>query len=148
MNTLYPLMSKDENQQPTIRLYMPQTGVEWRCINELVYMEAQLNYTWLYWTDRPQLLVPYTIKRIVEKLPATCFVRIHRKFVINYTFVDGWDLRYKDCSVFLSTGISLPISRRCRDFFMEKQKTELATLRDGSSVHTSVSLPVASSPNP
>ena len=141
-------MAKDAKQHPTIRLYTPQTGVEWRCVNDLVYMEAQLNYTWLYWTDKTPLLVPYTIKRIVEKLPTTCFVRIHRKFVINYMFVGGWDLRHKACSVFLSIGISLPISRRYRDFFMEKQKTELATLRDGSSAHTSVSLPVASSPNP
>lgn len=143
MNTLYPLMAKDAKQQPTIRLYTPQTGVEWRCVNDLVYMEAQLNYTWLHWTDRTPLLVPYTIKRFVEKLPTTCFVRIHRKFVINYEFVDGWDLRHKACSVFLSTGINLPISRRYRGFFREKQNAELATLGDGSSAHTSGGLPVA-----
>lgn len=140
-------MAKNAKQHPTIRLYSPQTGVEWRCVNELVYMEGHLNYTWLHWTDMTQLLVPYTIKRFAEKLPTTCFGRIHRKFVINYVFVDEWDLRHKACSVFLSTGISLPISRRHRDFFIEKRKAELVILRDDNTDHTGVSPPVGSSPS-
>ena len=110
----YPLIGHDAEQSPTIRLYVPQRGVEWRCLQELVYVEGHHNYSWLHWTDAPKLLVPYTIKRFAEKLPITCFGRIHRKFMINYHFVTAWDLRVKASSAVLSTGVNLPISRRYR----------------------------------
>ena len=120
MNTRYPLLSTTDELYPSIRLFESQTGVEWRCLRGLVYMEGQHNYTWLHWDDTPKILVPYTLKRFVEKLPVAHFGRIHRKFMINYSFVAAWELRHKACCAVLSSGTRLPISRRYRALFKQK----------------------------
>ena len=49
---------------------------------ELVYIEALLNYVVLYTEDR-KLIVYLTIKSIAEQLPSTIFLKIHKSTIIN-----------------------------------------------------------------
>ncbi|MDP4261813.1 MAG: LytTR family DNA-binding domain-containing protein [Bacteroidota bacterium] len=49
---------------------------------ELIYIEAMLNYIVLHTTTR-KMMVYLTIKGITEKLPPTIFLKIHKSYIIN-----------------------------------------------------------------
>lgn len=97
---------------PPLRVYNSATGVQWLKVSNLVYLEGQLNYTWLYWADGHRSLVPYTLKRIEAKLPPTCFIRLHRQFIVNRQFVARVESLPDGQQVYLTTGTGLPVSRR------------------------------------
>jgi len=58
--------------------------------NELLYVEAMLNYVVLH-TDSRKLIVYITIKSILEQLPAASFLKVHKSFIINTTKIISID---------------------------------------------------------
>ena len=50
--------------------------------DELIYVEAMLNYVVLHTTDK-KMIVYLTIKSIAEQLPETLFLKIHKSTIIN-----------------------------------------------------------------
>jgi DNA-binding LytR/AlgR family response regulator len=50
--------------------------------DDLVYVEAMLNYIVLHTTDK-KMIVYLTIKSIAEQLPGTLFLKIHKSTIIN-----------------------------------------------------------------
>jgi DNA-binding LytR/AlgR family response regulator len=58
--------------------------------DELVYIEAMLNYVVLHTEDR-KLIVYLTIKGIVDQLPGNVFLKIHKSTVVNITKIKGID---------------------------------------------------------
>jgi len=50
--------------------------------NELVYVEAMLNYVILH-TEVKKMIVYLTMKSIAEQLPAQIFVKVHKSYIIN-----------------------------------------------------------------
>ena len=107
-------MSKDLDNWPLIRVYH-RTDVQWRHVRDLVFLEAELNYTWLHWRDGWRVLLPRTLKQVVAQLPAAYFIRLHRQFVVNRLFVDPSQLLADGSKVHLTIeGVCLPVSRRRR----------------------------------
>lgn len=58
--------------------------------NELVYVEAMLNYVILH-TDTRKLIVHLTMKAISEQLPPRLFLKIHKSTIINVDKVKSID---------------------------------------------------------
>ena len=52
--------------------------------NELLYVEAMLNYVVLH-TENKKMIVYLTMKGIEEQLPASIFLKIHKSTIINIT---------------------------------------------------------------
>ena len=52
--------------------------------DDLIYVEAMLNYIILHTTDK-KMIVYHTIKSIAEQLPETMFLKIHKSTIINTT---------------------------------------------------------------
>lgn len=50
--------------------------------DELVYIEAMLNYVMLH-TDNRKMVVYHTIKGIADQLPAGVFLKIHKSTIVN-----------------------------------------------------------------
>jgi len=50
--------------------------------DELLYVEAMANYIVLF-TTTDKLIVYLTIKGILEKLPATQFIQVHKSYIVN-----------------------------------------------------------------
>jgi len=98
---------------PPLRVYESDTGAQWLAVADLVYLEGELNYTWLHWANGRRILVPYTLKRVEARLPPKWFVRLHRHFMVNRQFIDRIDLTSTSPLCYLLTGTDLPISRRC-----------------------------------
>lgn len=73
---------------PPLRVHSKATGVQFRSVGELVYLERLSNYTWFFWVDGSQTLVAYTLKRLWAKLPPGCFIRLHRHYLVNHQFME------------------------------------------------------------
>jgi DNA-binding LytR/AlgR family response regulator len=50
--------------------------------NDLVYVEAMLNYVVLH-TETKKLIVYLTIKGIAEQLPGSTFIKVHKSTIVN-----------------------------------------------------------------
>ncbi len=97
---------------PPLRLYLRDSGRKSYPVDQLVYLQAVANYSWLNWFDGQRMLMPRTLKYYTPKLPAECFIRLHRSCVVNCRFVTRLERTEAGGLVYLSTGEVLPVSRR------------------------------------
>ena len=99
-------------QLPCLRVYTSDTGSQWLAPATLLYLEGSVTYTWFHLADGQRLLIPYTLKRFEAQLPLPCFIRLHRRYLVNRFFIEQVDLCLKGGDVFLKNGQTLPVSRR------------------------------------
>jgi len=74
---------------------------------ELVYVEAMLNYVVLH-TETRKLIVHHTIKGITEQLPAKNFLKIHKSTIINISKVkniEGNEINLGKAKVIISQNL-------------------------------------------
>jgi DNA-binding LytR/AlgR family response regulator len=58
--------------------------------DEVIYLEAQTNYTMLYFKDGTRTIVATTLKILENRLAhSNMFFRSHRHFLINTSFITG-----------------------------------------------------------
>lgn len=101
-------------EQPEIIALPTQTGFLFRSIEEIVRLEADNNYTRLFFRSEPAILVSKTLKNFEEILPSQFFLRIHRSHLIRVSEVREF-LRTKSPSVILSDGLELPVASEKRE---------------------------------
>jgi two-component system, LytTR family, response regulator len=82
----------------------------WTSFDRIVRLEGQGNYTIVHLSDGSNLLVALTLKRLIARLPAPAFVRLHRKHIINRQYVVAFQPNHQQ--VCLEAGQSIRISRR------------------------------------
>jgi DNA-binding LytR/AlgR family response regulator len=97
---------------PPLRVYSKGIRTQLLPVAELVYLESDKNYTWLRWSDGLRVMVPYTLKRLQDRLPPDWFIRLNRQFVVNRHFVQRVEEEVAGARVYLNTGLSFPVSRR------------------------------------
>src|SRR5690606_1067603 len=56
-------------------------------IKDVLYIEAERNYSRIYAQNKEYLLV-MTLKDIEEKMPQKYFLRIHRSFIVNISQIN------------------------------------------------------------
>jgi two-component system LytT family response regulator len=80
-------------------------------IGNILFAEAQGNYTKIYTFDNRTLLVSKTLRIIEEMLPQKSFFRIHKSYVVNLNYLTKYD---KSIGLFveLINGTKLPVSVR------------------------------------
>ena len=82
-------------------------------MSELRYLQSDMNYTWLVWSNGERLLMPRSLGYFLERLPGGAFVRLHRQYIVNLRCVAGVEGGTADGRVVrLTTGERLPVSRR------------------------------------
>jgi two-component system, LytTR family, response regulator len=74
--------------------------------DDIVYLEADCNYTYIHTRTGRPLCLPRTIGSF--ELNPQCFVRINRKYIINLSHL----ISFTRTNVKLCDGSVLPISRR------------------------------------
>ncbi len=99
-------------QWPPLKLYLRDSGRQIFSVDDLVYLQAMANYSWLNWVDGRRMLMPRTLKYYSPKLPTELFIRLHRNCVVNRQFVQRLERTDTGGLVHLSTGEVLPVSRR------------------------------------
>jgi len=113
---LYNLMH-EKNQSNRIAIPSIE-GLQFIEVNDIIYLEAESNYTVVYIKPSQKITVSKTLKDFEELLPQPVFIRIHHSWIINKNHVQKY-LRGEGGHVIMSNGKTLDVARRKKDEFMK-----------------------------
>ncbi len=77
----------------------------------IIRIESSRNYRRVFFTNRPPLLVCQILQWFEDLLPDDAFVRVHRSYLVNRTFIVE---RKAETYLLLQNGEPIPVSRRRR----------------------------------
>ncbi|RYY61733.1 MAG: response regulator transcription factor [Chitinophagaceae bacterium] len=86
--------------------------------DDILYIEAQSNYTIFHLNKQPKLTVSKTLKEVEETLPGDLFFRIHHSHIVNLAFIRKY-IRGNGGHIELSDGTQLDVSRRRKEEFLK-----------------------------
>lgn len=87
-------------------------------IKDIVHLEANSNYTTIYFNNRPKLIASKTLKDFEELLPADIFFRTHHSHLINLNFIKRY-IKGDGGQIELLNGNYADVSRRKKDEFLK-----------------------------
>jgi len=112
---------QSKNGQITRITVAEQFGFRIVNVEDLIYLQAESNYTVLHLRDEKQIVATRTLGEFEKLLEGTEFYRIHKSFIINLNFLSGYT-SYQGNFAELKNGTILNISRRKLIEFREKVK--------------------------
>jgi len=92
-------------------------GYHMEKINNIMYCEADQNYTKIYLLNDRYILVSKTLKLVEELLPNEVFFRIHKSYLLNLNYVEKYS-RTDGHKVILDNGMQLDVAGRRIDEFV------------------------------
>lgn len=84
-------------------------------ISEIKYIESQSEYLKIHLQDSSSLMVLMSIKRMAELLPQDKFVRIHRSYIVNMSYVK----EVARMRIYMDADINLPIGNSYKEDTMK-----------------------------
>jgi two-component system LytT family response regulator len=101
------------------RLAIPTgEGLQFIKIDDIIYLEASVNYTKFYLEKNLKYTVSKTLKEFEDMLPEHTFLRIHNSYIINKNCVTKY-IRGEGGRVILTNGTSLDVSKRKKTEFLK-----------------------------
>lgn len=86
--------------------------------DDIIYLEANSNYTNFYLTGNRKITASKTLKDFEELLPDTVFIRIHHSYLINKNGVEKY-IRGEGGQVVMKNGVTLDVARRKKEEFIK-----------------------------
>lgn len=84
-------IAKQTKPLPKGKLTLPtQDGLLYALPDEIMYIESEGRYTKVYLIDGSMIVTTKNLKELTEQFKGTLFVRIHRSFIINLTFINKY----------------------------------------------------------
>jgi two-component system LytT family response regulator len=120
LNNLHDQL-QSKNSQVTKLTIPEQSGFRLVDVSELMYLQADDNYTVLCLTDDRKILSTRTLGEFERILEGSEFFRIHKSTIINLSFLVGYS-SFQGNFAELKDGSRLDISRRKLQEFREKVK--------------------------
>lgn len=100
------------------RIAIPsRDGLQFVKIEDIIYLEASVNYTLIYLTGGVKLTASRNLKEFEELLPSDIFVRIHHSYIINLGCVEKY-IRGEGGQVKLSNNVILDVAKRKKQEFL------------------------------
>jgi len=100
------------------KIAIPTTdGLQFTKIHDILYLEANMNYTYIILTNSKKFIVSQTLKTFEDMLPLDTFIRIHNSYIINKHFAEKY-IRGEGGQVVLSNGVTLDVSKRKKADFL------------------------------
>lgn len=87
-------------------------------IQTIVNLEAQSNYTMIFFADSTKLLASRTLKEFEEILPENLFFRTHNSYIINLNFIKRY-IRGDGGQVEMTNGSHIIVSRSRKEDFLK-----------------------------
>lgn len=113
---LYNLM---EEKSSGNRIAIPsQEGLQFVEVADIIYLEAESNYTIIYIRPGSKITIAKTLKDFEDLLPQQLFVRIHHSHIINKKHIHKY-IRGEGGQVLMTNGKMLDVSRRKKDEFLK-----------------------------
>ena len=104
----YVLKTKPPESSPNNYFFVKCDGkIEKLFFEELLYIEAMLNYVILH-TESRKMIVYLTVKSITEQLPADKFLKIHKSYIVNTSKIkniEGNEINLGSVKVTMSQGL-------------------------------------------
>ena len=75
--------------------------------DELLYIEAMLNYAILH-TETRKMIVYLTIKNLAEELPTDKFLKVHKSYIVNLSkikSIEGNEISMSNSKVIISQNL-------------------------------------------
>lgn len=94
-------------------------GLEFIHKKDIVYCEADGNYTYVHTSDDKKRLVPKTLKEIESMIRDAAFLRIHQSFLANMGYLKSYS-RQDGGYIELRNGKQLPVSRSKKEDLLNK----------------------------
>lgn len=105
------------NHKPNIAV--PTTeGLEFITITDIIYAEADGNYSRIYMGNKEKILISRTLKDLETLLSNHPFVRIHQSFLVNLAYIKKY-VKGEGGYVIMTNGTSLQVSRANRIKLMD-----------------------------
>jgi len=98
-----------------------QTGMLFIKVADILYCEADSNYTHIFMANGQKIVSSRTLKEYEELLKDNGFIRIHHSYLVNREYVKEYDRR-EGGQLVLKGGVSLTVSRRKKEEVMERLK--------------------------
>lgn len=93
-------------------------GLQFVTTNDIIYLEANSNYTSFYLADNRKITATKTLKDFEEILPASMFIRIHHSYLINKNGIEKY-IKGEGGQVVMKNGVTLDVARRKKEEFMK-----------------------------
>lgn len=87
-------------------------------ISDIIHLEAQSNYTAIYFHHHPRLLASRTLKEFEEMLPDTMFFRPHHSHLINLNYIKRY-IKGDGGQIEMQNGNFVDVARRKKDEFLK-----------------------------
>jgi DNA-binding LytR/AlgR family response regulator len=102
--------------QPSTIFYLPNKRKKLEKINysDIMYLEGSINYTLIHLKDGNVKVSPRTLLYHIQRSLDESFIRVHRAFCINKTYLETYDAELTPNYLHLKGGIRLSVSRRKR----------------------------------
>lgn len=94
-------------------------GLNVLAISDILRVEADRSYCFIYLTDGDRILVSKPLKDIESLLPSSIFFRVHAAYLINIDYVKKYS-KEDGGNIILNDGSRIPIARRRKKEFFER----------------------------
>ena len=107
------------NRQKIEKIALPSSnGLELVKVDDIIYCQADSNYTIFHLIDQPKILVSRSLKEYDDILSHQGFYRIHQSYLIKISYVKKY-IKGEGGSVILENGKELDVSRRRKEGFIK-----------------------------
>lgn len=93
-------------------------GLQFVETKNIIYLEADSNYTVFYLKHNAKITVSKTMKDFEELLPTSVFIRIHHSYIINKNLVEKY-IKGEGGQVVMKNGAVLDVARRKKEEFLK-----------------------------
>ncbi|MCG8332592.1 MAG: LytTR family DNA-binding domain-containing protein [Chitinophagales bacterium] len=119
---LVQLRNNMDTNTPLLRVGIPTPeGIDFISLQDILYCEAQSNYTYIHLTDDKHLISARTLKEFDQLLANDHFCRIHQSFLINLNHLKKY-YRGDGGYVVMANQASLNVSRSKKEELLRKIK--------------------------
>ncbi|MEO7313247.1 MAG: LytTR family DNA-binding domain-containing protein [Chitinophagaceae bacterium] len=93
-------------------------GLHFYDINDIVFLEANSNYTNIHFSNKTKLLASKTLKQFEELLSQDIFFRPHHSSIINLNYIKRY-IKGDGGQIELQNGVYVDVSRRKKEEFLK-----------------------------
>ena len=93
-------------------------GLVFEKVRNIIYLEAQGNYTYIHMAGNKKFLVCKTLRQVEEGIRTDSFVRVHRSYTINMLLLTRY-IKGKGGYVIMEDGSTVNVSAGRKKAFME-----------------------------
>jgi len=116
IETLLHNLVNEQHQQSRIAI-PSQDSIQFVQLADIIYLEAESNYTSIYMQEAERIFVARTLKDFEDLLPSAQFFRIHHSFIINTNHMRKF-FKGDGGQVLMSNGKMIDVSRRRKEEFI------------------------------